>query len=265
MRMKKKKETPHGGSWKVAYADFITAMMALFLCLWLTSQDQKIKDAVERAFRNPFSSVTKESVGIIPNNDATATTKQAGKFQSVSAVEMETMRRLSEDLTKLLKQQDTQESSVKIDLTPDGLCINIFDRSQKPIFKADTDVFTEYGAWVFNTLAWEIARYTTFRIELQGHTEANAQTAREGSGKWELSTDRANAARRKLVQNGVGSGQVCKVSGYADTDPMPDFVPNDEINRRVTVMLKLKESVNALSDSPAPTTLPATLNDTAPN
>ena len=263
--MKKKKEAHHGGSWKVAYADFITAMMALFLCLWLTSQDQKIKDAVERAFRNPFSSVTKESVGIIPNNDATATTKQAGKFQSVSAVEMETMRRLSEDLTKLLKQQDTQESSVKIDLTPDGLCINIFDRSQKPVFKPDTDAFTEYGAWVFNTLAWEIARYTTFRIELQGHTEANAQTGREGPGKWELSTDRANAARRKLVQNGVGSGQICKVSGYADIDPMPNFAPNDEINRRVTVMLKLKESVNALSDSSAPTTSSANLNDTAPN
>jgi chemotaxis protein MotB len=263
--MKKKKSDSHGGSWKVAYADFITAMMALFLCLWLTSQDQRIKDAVERAFRNPFSSVTKESVGIIPNNDATATTKQAGKFQSVSAVEMETMRRLSEDLTKLLKQQETEESSIKIDLTPDGLCINIFDRSQKPIFKPDTDAFTEYGAWVFNTLAWEIARYTTFRIELQGHTEANSQAGREGHGKWELSTDRANAARRKLVQNGVVSRQVCKVSGYADTDPMPDFAPDAEINRRVTVMLKLNESVNALSDTSISTTSTKTLNDPAPN
>ena len=63
-----KKGGHHGGSWKVAYADFVTAMMALFLCLWLTSQDQKIKDSVERAFRNPFSSVTKESNGIIPKS-----------------------------------------------------------------------------------------------------------------------------------------------------------------------------------------------------
>jgi chemotaxis protein MotB len=67
--IKRKKEAHHGGSWKVAYADFVTAMMALFLCLWLTSQDVKIKEAVERAFRNPFSNVTKESVGIIPNKD----------------------------------------------------------------------------------------------------------------------------------------------------------------------------------------------------
>ena len=73
-----KKDAHHGGSWKVAYADFVTAMMALFLCLWLTSQDQKIKDAVERAFRNPFSSVTKESVGIIPNKEATSTFRQQG-------------------------------------------------------------------------------------------------------------------------------------------------------------------------------------------
>src|ERR1700759_1261836 len=104
--MSKKGGGHHGGSWKVAYADFVTAMMALFLCLWLTAQDTKIKDAVERAFRNPFSSVTKESVGIIPNSERTATYKQAGNFQSISAVEMETMRHVSEDLTKLLQKQD---------------------------------------------------------------------------------------------------------------------------------------------------------------
>ncbi len=244
-----KKHVHHGGSWKVAYADFVTAMMALFLCLWLTSQDQKIKDAVERAFKNPFSSVTKESVGIIPNKDASSTYKQQGRFSSISAVEMETMRHLSEDLAKLLKQKDEDQSSVKIDLTPDGLRINIFDRSQKPIFNPDTDVFTDYGSWVFSTLAWEIARFTTFHIELEGHTEANTQTGREVHSKWELSTERANAARRKLVQSGVAGGQICKVSGYADTIPMPGFTPTAEVNRRVTVMLKLKESVDSLPDS----------------
>jgi chemotaxis protein MotB len=263
--MAKKKHAHHGGSWKVAYADFVTAMMALFLCLWLTSQDQKIKDAVERAFRNPFSSVTKESVGIIPNKDAAATSKQAGKFQSVSAVEMETMRRLSEDLEKLLKQQDEEQRNVKIDLTPDGLCINIFDRSHKPVFNPDTDVFTDYGAWVFNTLAWEIARFKTFRIELQGHTESNTQASREAHSKWELSTERANAARRKLVQNGVGSEQICKVSGFADTAPMPDYAPDAEINRRVTVLLKMKESLNSLSDSSVSTLSPPNIHDPSPN
>jgi chemotaxis protein MotB len=260
--MSKKRHAHHGGSWKVAYADFVTAMMALFLCLWLTAQDTKIKDAVERAFTNPFSSVTKESVGIIPNKEKTASDKQAGKFQSVSAVEMETMRHVSEDLTKLLQQQDEAESSVKIEVTPDGLRINIFDRSHKPIFEPDTDTFTQYGSWVFSTLAWEISRYKTFKIELEGHTETELQPGRESGSKWELSTERANAARRKVVQSGVDDGQICKVSGYADTAPMPDFPPEAEINRRVTVMLKLKESVDSLSPV---TTARISENDTHPN
>jgi chemotaxis protein MotB len=261
--MGKPRHESHGGSWKVAYADFVTAMMALFLCLWLTSQDQKIKEAVERAFRNPFSSITKESVGIIPSKDASATFKQKGSFQSVSAVEMETMRRLSEDLEKLLKQQDTDQTSVKIDMTPDGLCINIFDRSHKPIFNVGTDVFTDYGSWVFSTLAWEISRYSSFRIEIQGHTERTEDTSDGQLGKWELSSDRSNAARRKLVENGVADKQVCKVSGYADTAPMPDYPPNDEMNRRVTVVLKLKESVDSLDQ--AGNANIDTPNDTAPH
>jgi chemotaxis protein MotB len=260
-----KKHVYHGGEWKVAYADFTTAMMALFLCLWLTSQDQKIKEAVERAFRNPFSSVTKESVGIIPNKDVSATYQQQGHFQSVSAVEMETMRRLTEDLSKLLKQEELDQASVKINLTPEGLNINVFDRSQKPIFKPNTAEFTEYGAWVFSTLAWEIARYSTFKIELEGHTESKTENVTSGQhGKWELSTERANAARRVLVANGVADKQIFKVSGFADTAPMPDTDPSDEINRRVTVLVKLKESVQALGSENSQTA-PKIINDTTTN
>jgi len=243
----KKAHRDHG-VWKVAYADFVTAMMALFLCLWLTSQDQKIKDAVERAFRNPFSSVTKESVGIISNPDVSATFQQQGHFQSVSAVEMETMRHLSDDLSRLLKQ-DENVTSVRIDLTPEGVNINIFDRSNKPIFKPGTATFTDYGAWVFSTLAWEISRYTTFRIELEGHTESKAENGTDAHDAWDLSTERANAGRRELEENGVLDKQISKVSGFADTVPMEGYLPTDEINRRVTVLLKLTDSVNALSDT----------------
>jgi chemotaxis protein MotB len=245
----KKAHRDHG-VWKVAYADFVTAMMALFLCLWLTSQDQKIKDAVERAFRNPFSSVTKESVGIIASDDKSASFQQQGHFQSVSAVEMETMRHLSDDLSRLLKQNENV-TTMRIDLTPEGLNINIFDRSQKPIFKPGTATFTDYGAWVFSTLAWEISRYTTFRIELEGHTESNAESGTDQHDSWDLSTDRANAARRELEENGVVDSQISKVSGFADTVPMAGYAPTDEINRRVTVLLKLQESINALSDTPS--------------
>lgn len=244
--MPKNKQAHHGGSWKVAYADFVTAMMALFLCLWLTSQDQKIKDAVERAFRNPFSSITKESTGIIPNKDASSTYRQQGRFSSISAIEIEAMHHLSEDLAKLFHDQDTAQDAVKIDVNNEGLSINVFDRSHKPIFKTGTDQFTDYGGWVFNTLAWEIARYTQFRIELEGHTETAANGEAESLQKWELSTARANAARRKIVEGGVTESQISKVSGFADTVPMPDTDPANEVNRRVTVLIKIKDSINNL-------------------
>lgn len=246
--MAKDKHIVHGGSWKVAYADFTTAMMALFLCLWLTSQDQKIKDAVERAFRNPFSSITKESNGIIPNKDATSTFRQQGRFSSVSAFEMEAMHHLTEDLARLFPESDPLQKPVKIDITAEGLNINVFDRSQKPVFNPGTAVFTDYGAWVFNTLAWEIARYTHFRIELEGHTETTPDASTEGRQKWELSTERANAVRRRINAGGVSETQICKVSGFADTVPMPDTAPTDEVNRRVTVLVKIRSSVDSLSE-----------------
>jgi len=242
-----KKKGHHGGAWKVAYADFTTAMMALFLCLWLTAQDTKIKEAVERAFRNPFSAVTKESVGIIPNKDTTATYRAQGEFQSISAVEIETIRRISEELARILQQEDALENTVRLELTRDGLRVNVFDRSQKPVFEPGTDRFTPYGEWVFSTLAWEIARYQSFKIELEGHTTRAAPQERETLRQWELSTERANAARRQLVQHGVLPTQICKVSGFADTMPMPDLPPDSEANRRVTILLRLKETAEALS------------------
>jgi chemotaxis protein MotB len=97
---------------------------------------------------------------------------------------------------------------------------------------------------------------------LAGHTETHLQPGREAGSKWELSTERANAARRKVVQSGVDDDQICKVSGYADTAPMPDFPPEAEINRRVTVMLKLNESIESLSRV---TTAKISENDTHPN
>lgn len=233
------KKAHHGGAWKVAYADFTTAMMALFIVLWLTSQDQRIKDAVERAFRNPFSSVTKDSVGIIPSKDTQAVKSESGNFDSASVVELTILRRLNQDLTKSLLSEDPEQSSVKLDLTPEGLCINVFDRAHKPIFEPQSTTFTPYGDWVFSTLAWEISRYHTFSVELEGHTETGNAPIRPDYGDWEISTDRANAVRRKLIDRGVQGNQIIKVAGFGDTAPMPDFDATNEVNRRVTVLLNI--------------------------
>jgi chemotaxis protein MotB len=248
-----KREKYHGGSWKVAYADFVTAMMALFLVLWLTAQDTRIKEAIERSFRNPFSSATKESVGILPNKDVQALQQAKGNFDSVSVLQLELLRRITEDLAKLLQKDPDSQNSVKLDMTSDGLSINVFDRSHKPIFEPDTAHFTPYGAWVFSTLAWEIGRYPTFTVELAGHTERGHNLVREEYGDWELSADRANAARRKLLQQGVASAQIYKVSGVGDTQPLDSTRPGDDINRRVSVQLKVQEGssvANSVTNQP---------------
>lgn len=241
-----KKHPHHGGAWKVAYADFVTAMMALFLVLWLTSQDEKIKEAVERSFRNPFSSLTKDSTGLIPNKETQAYRSEKGNFDSASAVELNMLRKISEDLLKAFQQdQDEEESPVKLEMTPEGLRINVFDRARKPIFAANEDQFTDYGRWVFSTLAWQVARYPKhFLMELEGHTESGHQPKSEIYGSWELTTDRANSARRLLQEHGVKPTQVRKVAGFADTKPLGEVDMSDERNRRVTLLLRMNQSLD---------------------
>ena len=238
-----------GGAWKVAYADFVTAMMALFLVLWLAAQDQKIKEAVERAFRNPFMSLTKESSGLMPTKQNESGKSSSGKFDNstASALEVAMLRRLQSDLAKSLQTQDVPEDEepVKFNLTAEGLRINIFDRARKPLFEGDSDRLTDYGAWIMTTLAWEISRVKTFSIELEGHTEKGHQFVSNQYGGWELSTDRANAGRRKLLEHGVETFQVKKVAGFADTNPLPGYAADNAINRRITLLLRVQTEKNS--------------------
>src|SRR5690606_17247595 len=162
-------------------------------------------------------------------------------FDPASMVELEMLRRLNQDLLRSLQdlEEDPAQRTVQIEVTPEGLRISVFDRSQRPVFESQSAAFTPYGSWVFSTLAWEIARHEAFTIELEGHTEAGQPPRDEHYGNWEPTADRANAARRKLLEHGVRTAQIRKVAGFAETQPMPHHAPEDESNRRVTVMLKL--------------------------
>jgi chemotaxis protein MotB len=240
------KHKHHGGAWKVAYADFTTAMMALFIVLWLTSQDQRIKDAVERAFRNPFSSITKESVGVIPNKNMTSSREENGNANMSAIMELKMLRRMNQDLSKSLQSDEGQsDNSVKLELPAEGLLINVFDRSRRPIFEPQSTRFTPYGDWVFSTLAWEISRYHGFTIELAGHTESGNSPINPEYGDWEISSDRANAVRRKLLEHGVNTIQITKVTGFGDTAPMREYDATNEVNRRVSVLLNVAANKKA--------------------
>jgi chemotaxis protein MotB len=244
--MAKKRHAHHGGAWKVAYADFVTAMMALFLVLWLTSQDEKIKEAVERSFKNPFSTVTKESTGIVPSKDTQAVKSSSGNFDSASAIELNMLRKIAEEIVKSLQNDSNPENDpIKFEPIPEGVRISIFDQSHQPIFKTDSAEFTDFGKWVVSTLAWQVSRYTnSFRVELEGHTEANNNPKPVDHTEWEITTERANATRRKMIDNGVGASQIRKVAGYADTHPISGKDPGDPLNRRVAVLLKVSGRKN---------------------
>ncbi len=239
--MAKGKHGHHGGAWKVAYADFVTAMMALFLVLWLTAQDQKIKEAVERAFRHPFSSPNPGATGILQSKDVQPVTGEKGKWDSSSAVELNLLRNLMQDLLRTLptSEENPLEQSVRVDPIPDGVRVSVFDRNNKPVFEDGSATFTKYGHWVFETLAWDLSRYKQFRVELEGHSERGRTSADPAYGVWELTADYGNVARRELVRNGVDNSQISKVAGLADTLPLPDRKPEDPGNRRVAVLLRL--------------------------
>lgn len=247
--MAKKRHGHHGGAWKVAYADFVTAMMALFLVLWLTSQDEKIKEAVQRSFRNPFATMTKESTGIVPNKETQAVRSKDGNFDSASVIELNMLRKMAEEVVKTLQSGDSnpEDTQVKFEPIPEGVRISIFDKGQRPIFKTDSAEFTDFGKWVVSTLSWQVSRYTnTFRVELEGHTEANDNPKDPEFGEWEITTERANATRRKMLEHGVGAGQVRKVAGYASTQPIVGTKAEDPLNRRVAVLLKVSGGKNDL-------------------
>jgi chemotaxis protein MotB len=232
-----------GGAWKVAYADFVTAMMALFLVLWITAQDKKVKEAIELTFKHPFMKGPRQSSGIIPNTIESMHGKSlSGQYESPSPLEMDMLRHLNDDLLKVLgTNPDYQHNqSVQLEFTDKGLNISVLNRIQKPIFEAGTAGFTDYGRWVFSTLSWEIARYKRFNVEVEGHSPRGENTRDASVDKWDLTANRANAARRALVTDGVAAQQIAKVAGYADTQPMHDTEPTDEVNSRVSIMLVVR-------------------------
>ena len=234
-----------GGSWKVAYADFVTAMMALFLVLWLVSQDSKVKDAVSRTFRNPFSATDKKSTGIFDSKTEDDKSYSRGNFSANAPIELGLLRRISQDMLKTLASNPEmlREEPMRMELLNDGIRLSLFDRHQKPLFDPGSTELSKYGEWVFKTLAWQITRFTNhFTLEIEGHTEFNYRPNPGDPDAWDLSTDRAQAARKLLMDQDVKSSQIRRVSGYAASLPLQGVSTNDPRNRRVAVILRANDS-----------------------
>jgi len=224
--MAKKGGGHHGGAWKVAYADFVTAMMALFMVLWISAQDQKILIATSHYFQNPFHSAMDATNGVLPFNDKRSGGGDGEKNGNESdnaknkEIQMTFLNTVAADINRLVVlDKDLANKPIDIQVTSDGLRITLFDRAKKPLFVDNTAEFTEWGRFVMQTLSWTIDQHR-FRVTIDGHTRAKLVLPREDYGAWELSSDRANAARRSLVHYAVEPGLIERVTGYADTKPL---------------------------------------------
>ena len=255
-----------GGAWKVAYADFVTAMMALFMVLWISAQDKEILIATSQYFQNPFRSPIDASSGVMPfNNNRTTSSSGSGAGEKQAdrgkQIQMTFLNSVAADFYRLLHLDETLEQKpIDIQVTTDGLRVTLFDRSKRPLFKPDSTEFTEWGAFIMQNLAWMIERHS-FNVTVDGHAGPVTTSKEKNYTSWELSADRANAARRLLVHYAVAPSQIERVTGYADTRPGPD--PNDpESNERVTLNLTLKARSqfkdSKLVDTPVPVTVSAT-------
>lgn len=242
---RKKAEAHHGGAWKVAYADFVTAMMALFMVMWISAQDEKILIATSKYFQNPFHSPMNANSGVMPFN-SNKSTQSSGKEDGPEKqpdhnkqVQLTFLNSVAADFYRLLHLDENLENkSIDVQVTTDGLRVTLFDRARRPLFVHDTAEFTEWGNFVLQNLAWMIDRHR-FRVTIDGHTRANIPFKNENYSSWELSSDRANAARRSLVHYAVDVGQIERVTGYGDTHPLADEPPEAEANQRLTLSLAL--------------------------
>ncbi len=243
----------NGGAWKVAYADFVTAMMALFMVLWISAQDKEILIATSQYFQNPFRSPMDATSGVLPFNN-NKTSKSEGKDQGSEKeqdrnkqIQMTFLNSVAADFYRLLHLDENLEGKpIDIQVTTDGLRVTLFHRAQRPLFRSETTELTEWGTFVLQNMAWTIERHG-FNVTIDGHARtASARTPDYTS--WELSADRANAARRALVHYAVEPRQIERVTGYADTRPMPGEAATAETNERVTLNLTLTAK-NRFKDS----------------
>jgi len=218
----------HGGAWKVAYADFVTAMMSLFIVLWLMGSSEKVKKAVAGYFNDPKG--TANLMGTTMSGDGIAvTTKTADKMKKLKEKLEEEIAQKSE-LQKLSKQ-------IEIGITAEGLRVELIEDREGTFYQSGSAKLSDSGQQLISLLAAELKTLPNSLL-IEGHTDSTRYSNDANYSNWELSADRANSARRLLQQHGVRSDQVTQVRGYADQLPRDKVSPSDPSNRRVSILVK---------------------------
>jgi chemotaxis protein MotB len=218
----------HGGAWKVAYADFVTAMMSLFIVLWLMGSSEKVKKAVAGYFNDPKG--TGQLLG----------TTMTGTGETISAATSDQLQQLKERLEaeiKAKKELEKLSKQIEITITPEGLRIELLEDKNGTFYESGSAQLSTRGQELLNLLATELKTLPN-NLLIEGHTDATKYSTDANYSNWELSADRANSARRLLQQGGVREDQVTQVRGYADQFLRVKGNPYDPSNRRISILVK---------------------------
>ena len=262
IRRKKVVHAHHGSAWKIALADFMTALMAFFLVLWLLSvSSEETRKGVAEYFSTPLvTAITggdrSGSTSAIPGGgpDPTHSDGERARIDSLqrtrpSMQERNFFRDLQERIERAIERDPELRqlrNQMRFDLTREGLRIQLLDTDQRPMFELGSDQVAPYMRSLLRTIA-PLLNELPNELSISGHTDSVPYAGGyRGYSNWELSNDRANASRRELIAGGFDPGQLLRVSGFADRVLLPETEPTDPINRRIELVVLFPEIADAI-------------------
>ncbi|MHB1224861.1 MAG: flagellar motor protein MotB, partial [Gemmatimonadaceae bacterium] len=246
-RKKVAKNVHHGGSWKVAYADFVTAMMAFFLVMWIIGMDEQTKQAIEGYFSNPVGYKRGYSAGSSPlsSGSSPSAVRQPPVRLIIRAYEQKRFAEVSQRLEERFRSEGGTIDLgplVEVTVTEAGLRIELIEGGRgDTFFGIGSAAPTDRARAALGVIAGEL-RGLANPVVLEGHTDAAQYDARGGYGNWELSADRANAARRILESSGIASDRIGGVRGLADRKLRVADDPLDPRNRRISILIPFSDT-----------------------
>jgi len=247
-------EEHHGGAWKVAYADFVTAMMAFFLVMWLVGQSEEVKESVQMYFQDPVGFMKGKGQGALHGGGSPAKSLRPGKADAATILQKEREalldvgRRIQQSLESMPELTSLMDY-IDIEMTPEGLRIQLIDSEDKSsnFFDLGSAHLKPKTSLLLKAISSELGRLPNY-IVVEGHTDSKPFTGRDGYSNWELSADRANSARKLMESSGLKSDQVVEVRGYADNLPRLPDNPTDPRNRRVAIIVLNDEAAKRFQE-----------------
>jgi chemotaxis protein MotB len=229
----------HGGAWKVAYADFVTAMMAFFIVMWIISQGSSVKQAVQEYFKDPLGFNEKVKAGVLFGSGASVIPGSGVDQKVFEDAQKRAMNKAADNLKDSLESSPelaSVKNSINVKVTDEGLQVELLESDETNFFDVGSANVKQETAEILGKIAKEFGQYNN-RVIIDGHTDARPYSSQSGYSNWELSADRANTARRVMEASGLNENQVLAVRGYAAEKLKNAENPFDVSNRRISILL----------------------------